>query len=125
MQSIVALSNRKRQRHRKSLVDIPTHPCIAMRKELKDLATEKRKFKLCKFFEKSTLSLSLSLSLSLPSSSCSMPYLVNFRIPKNPLKIKHVPMVFTENINDQWNKLLRPGHMARVCTYHDENTKER
>jgi hypothetical protein len=26
----------------------PTHPCVAMRKILKDLASKKRKFKLCK-----------------------------------------------------------------------------
>jgi hypothetical protein len=33
----------------------PTHPCIAKRKKLKDLASEKRKFKLCKSFEKSDI----------------------------------------------------------------------
>ena len=35
----------------------PTHPCIAKRKKLKDLAFEKKQFKLCKSFEKSALSL--------------------------------------------------------------------
>ena len=32
-----------------------THPYIAMRKKMKDLASEKRKFKLCERFEKSAL----------------------------------------------------------------------
>ena len=42
--------------NRKSLVEIPpTHPCIAMKKLLKDLAFEKRKYKLCKSSEKSTI----------------------------------------------------------------------
>ena len=40
----------------------PTHPCIAMKKMLKDLAYEKRKFKICKTFEKSALSSASSTS---------------------------------------------------------------
>jgi hypothetical protein len=43
------------KRNRKSLLEIPTHPSIAMKKMLKDLTFEKRKFKLCKCFEKSAL----------------------------------------------------------------------
>ena len=35
--------------YKNSLVKIPpTHPCISMKKKLKDLASEKMKFKLCK-----------------------------------------------------------------------------
>ena len=41
-----------------------THPCFAIRKILKDLASEKRKFKLCKqFWKVSSLSLYLACNM--------------------------------------------------------------
>jgi hypothetical protein len=43
--------------NRKSLMKIPTHPYLAMKKMLKDLASENRKFEVCKFFAKSYLSI--------------------------------------------------------------------
>ena len=50
MQILIMSTNRKTHKKivRVLLKFPPTHLCIAMRKTLKDLASEKRKFKLCK-----------------------------------------------------------------------------
>jgi hypothetical protein len=47
------------KKNRKSLMKIPTHPCLAMEKMLKDFASENRKFEVCNFLAKSYLSIYL------------------------------------------------------------------
>ena len=49
VQAIVVSPTREMQKNRKTCGNSqPTHPCIAMKKTLKDLISEKKKFKLCK-----------------------------------------------------------------------------